>query len=151
MILHRKMLADLTVLAGLAMFTLWYLYDAWQASTSAENLILILPIAGLTMLLCAMDLIQQLRSGATEQHESREPVADIMPVMGLFVVYVLTLERLGFDLGTVLFIAIFLWLQGERRKIWLLGYSLSFGFLVALFFSYMLPYPMPMMLLSTDY
>lgn len=149
--LHKKMYADLAVLAGLVAFTLWYLSDAWRASDSVENLILILPIAGLAVLLCTLDLITQLRNGPTEEHDSREPVVEILPVMGLFAAYVLTLEWLGFDVGTLLFVAAFLWLQGERRKVWLLGYSLCFGLLVALFFSYMLPYPMPMLLLPTDY
>ncbi len=149
--LHKKMYADLAVLAGLVAFVLWYLADAWSASQSVENLILILPIAGLAVLLCTLDLINQLRKGPTEEHDSREPMVEIMPVMGLFAAYVLTLEWLGFDVGTLLFVSAFLWLQGERRKVWLLGYSLCFGLLVALFFSYMLPYPMPMLLLPTDY
>ncbi|MFG1488182.1 tripartite tricarboxylate transporter TctB family protein [Oceanospirillum sp. HFRX-1_2] len=149
--LHKKMYADLAVLAGLVAFVLWYLADAWSASQSVENLILILPIAGLAVLLCTLDLINQLRKGPTEEHDSREPIVEIMPVMGLFAAYVLTLEWLGFDVGTLLFVSAFLWLQGERRKVWLLGYGLCFAFLVALFFSYMLPYPMPMLLLPTDY
>lgn len=151
MTLHRKMLADLAVLAGLAGFTIWYLLDAWNASASAENLILIVPIATIVLILCLLDLITQLRTGVTKEHSEREPVLSIMPVMGLFAAYVLTLEWLGFDLGTTLFVAIFLLLQGERRWVWVLGYSLCFGFLVALFFSNMLPYPMPMTLLPTDY
>ena len=53
--------------------------------------------------------------------------------------------------GTALFVAAFLWLQGERRLPWLLGYSISLGFGLALFFSTMLPYPMPMLILQTAY
>ena len=151
MTLHRKMLADLGVLAGLAGFTIWYLLDAWKASASAENLILIVPIATIVLLLCLFDLITQLRTGVTKEHSEREPVLSILPVMGLFAAYVMTLEWLGFDVGTTLFVAGFLLLQGECRWVWVLGYSLCFGFLVALFFSNMLPYPMPMMLLPTDY
>lgn len=151
MTLHRKMLADLGVLAGLAGFTIWYLLDAWKASASAENLILIVPIAAIVLLLCLLDLFTQLKKGVTDDHRNREPVASILPVMGLFAAYVLSLEWLGFDLGTVLFVGGFLLLQGERRWMWVLGYSLCFGFLVALFFANMLPYPMPMALLPTDY
>jgi len=36
--LHKKMYADLAVLAGLVAFVLWYLADAWSASQSVENL-----------------------------------------------------------------------------------------------------------------
>jgi hypothetical protein len=75
----------------------------------------------------------------------------VLPVIILFAVYVLSLEWVGFDVGTVLFVASFLFLQGERRVTWLIAYSLVFGILVALFFSYMLPYPMPMTFIATDY
>jgi putative tricarboxylic transport membrane protein len=33
----------------------------------------------------------------------------------LFVLFVLSLEWLGFDVGTFVFISAFLWLNGERR------------------------------------
>jgi hypothetical protein len=58
---------------------------------------------------------------------------------------------LGFDVGTTLFVGSFLWLQGERRWYWLAGYSISLGFGLSLFFSAMLPYPMPMLLLQSAY
>ena len=66
--------------------------------------------------------------------------------MGLFSAYVLTLNWLGFDVGTALFVGAFLWLQGERRLRWLVGYSLAFALVLTLFFSRMLPYPMPTLL-----
>ena len=75
----------------------------------------------------------------------------MVPVILLFIAYVLSLDFLGFDVGTMLFIAGFLLLQGERRIKWIAGYSLSFSLLTALFFSTMLPYPMPMLLLASEY
>jgi len=150
----RIVYADLLVLLGLALFTSWYLYQAWSASSKIENLIFILPVAAITLLLCAFEAIKQLGSktvNQAENEEQQESVLSVLPVMGLFAAYVLTLEWLGFDLGTVLFIAAFLLIQGERRPAWLVAYSLVFGALVALFFSNMLPYPMPMTFIATEY
>jgi len=150
----RIVYADLMVLLGLALFTSWYLYQAWSASSKIENLIFILPVAAIILLLCVFEAIKQLGSKAVNQaenEEQQESVLSVLPVMGLFAAYVLTLEWLGFDLGTVLFIAAFLLIQGERRPAWLVAYSLVFGALVALFFSNMLPYPMPMTFIATEY
>ena len=66
--------------------------------------------------------------------------------MGLFSAYVLTLGWLGFDVGTALFVGAFLWMQGERRIAWLAGYAVAFSLALTLFFSKMLPYPMPALL-----
>jgi len=148
---EKRMLADLLVVLGLAGFVVWYLLEAWGASGKTENLILILPISVITLVLCALELFQQLRQGVTQEHQNREAVSSVLPVMALFAGYVIALEWLGFDLATVIFVAAFLALQGERRAPWLVGYSVCFGMLVALFFSNMLPYPMPMSLLPTDY
>ncbi len=148
---NKKILADLLVVIGLASFTSWYLLNAWFASSQPENLILILPIAVITLAMCSLEFIQQCRTGTTSAHEERETAETTGPIIGIFSIYVITLEWLGFDLATILFIATFLWLQGERRWFWIVGYSLCFGLLVTLFFSYMLPYPMPMSLFPTDY
>ena len=50
---------------------------------------------------------------------------------------------LGFDVGTCLFIGAFLYMQGERRWLWLVAYAVAFAFVVTYFFQQMLPYPMP--------
>jgi putative tricarboxylic transport membrane protein len=65
--------------------------------------------------------------------------------MALLGVYVLVMDWIGFDAATFLFIAAMMFLQGERRIGWLAGFSLCFAFLVSLFFEYMIPYPMPML------
>ena len=149
--LKKIVSADIAVLLALILFTGWYLWEAWGASNSVENLIFILPIAALTLLMCTLELLKQLFLGSNKAHEPTESMLSVLPVIILFAVYVLSLEWVGFDVGTVLFVASFLFLQGERRVTWLIAYSLVFGILVALFFSYMLPYPMPMTFIATDY
>lgn len=85
---------------------------------------------------------------ATENEPQDQPETSTLPVVLLFVGYVATLPWLGFDVGTFAFVALFLFLAGEQKWQWVLGYSLTFAFATALFFSYMLPYPMPLLLLS---
>ena len=143
-------IADLLVLLVLAGLVTLYGYDAYQASSEVLNLIMVLPVTVIVLVLCLVQFVIELRDARTEASE-RESVTDVAPVIGLFAVYVLTLEWLGFDVGTTLFVASFLMLQGERRWHWLAGYSISLGFGLAWFFSAMLPYPMPMLLLQSAY
>jgi len=142
--------ADLVVLLVLASLVVLYGIDAYQASSEILNLILVLPLIAIVLVLCLVQFIIELRDRKSDT-PARESAADVAPVIGLFALYVLTLQWLGFDIGTMLFVAVFLWLQGERRWHWLIGYSMSLGFGLALFFSAMLPYPMPMLLLQSAY
>lgn len=153
--MNDQRLADFVVVVLLAIFIGWYTWDAYQASSEVENLILIFPIATIAVVLCALELIQQKKrsqqNSKQENQLKQAPVHDVLPVIVLFTVYVLSLETLGFDVATTVFVALFLWLQKERRIIWLLGYSLIFGIVMSIFFAKMLPYPMPMSILPTDY
>jgi hypothetical protein len=142
--------ADLIVLLVLAGLVILYGLDAYRASSHVLNLILVLPIIAIVLVLCVVQFIIEIR-GVRAEAPARESVADVVPVMGLFAAYVLSLQWLGFDIGTMLFVAAFLWLQGERRWAWLIGYSISLSFTLALFFSAMLPYPMPMLILRSAY
>jgi hypothetical protein len=148
--LTRHQQADIVILLALTGLVIWYLLDAYNASSHFANLILILPISILVLVLCTVEFISQLK-GLHEPPPGLDPIASMLPVIVLFIGFVLSLEWLGFDLGTALFIAAFLWLHGERRLKWLFAYSISFALLMSLFFSAMLPYPMPMFFLPTAY
>jgi len=147
---NRYRIADLVVLLVLAGLVTLYGFDAYRASSAVLNLILVLPVIAIVLTLCLVQFVIELRDIKAEA-PVRESVADVAPVIGLFAGYVLTLQWLGFDIGTMLFVATFLWLQGERRWHWLIGYSISLSFGLALFFSAMLPYPMPMLILQSAY
>lgn len=142
--------ADLLVLLVLASLVILYGLDAYRASSNVLNLILVLPVIAVVLVLCLAQFVIEIRDVKAEA-PARESVADVAPVIGLFAAYVLTLQWLGFDIGTMLFVAAFLWLQGERRWHWLFGYSISLSFGLAFFFSAMLPYPMPMLILPSAY
>jgi putative tricarboxylic transport membrane protein len=143
-------IVDLSVLLVLAGLIALYWWDARQASGHIINLILIAPLSICLLVLCVIEFVAQLR-GKQPSAQDIEPFSSVWPVMVLFIAYVVSLPWLGFDVGTSLFIGAFLGVHGERRVLLLVAYSLSFGFLVALFFSNMLPYPMPMLLLPTAY
>jgi putative tricarboxylic transport membrane protein len=138
------------VLLAVSLFILWYLYDAYTALASIENLILIGPIAVLTLGLCTAEFIRYIREDEID-NSNKESIKDVLPAMVIFTGYILSLEFLGFDLGTTLFTAIFLVVHGEKRWKLIVMYSLLFGVLVPYFFSQMLPYPMPMSFLPTEY
>lgn len=148
--LSSHQVADLVLLASLASIIMWYCYDAYQASDHILNLILIVPVSAICLILCAISFVQQI-TGNSEKPEGLEPVSSVIPVISLFAVYVITLPWLGFDVGTFFFVGLFLIAHGERRPVWVIGYSLVFALAMAQFFSFMLPYPMPMLILPTAY
>lgn len=148
--ISKQKVADLAVLALLAGLVALYCFDAINASTDILNLILVLPVTLIVLLLCFAQFVlsvPKLRS----PEAGHEPVSGVAVVVGLFAAYVLSLHWLGFDIGTALFLAAFLWLHGERRWQWLLGYSIGLAFALSLFFSKMLPYPMPLLILDSVY
>lgn len=149
-VMTRRKIADLLVLGLLAALVVLYGIDAVQASTEVLNLIMILPLTVAVLILCAIQFFVTLAPDRDEP-APREPLRHVLPVMLLFAAYVLSLPWLGFDVGTFAFLCTFLWMNGERRLPWLLGYSVGFAGLMAFFFAKMLPYPMPMLLLGSAY
>ncbi len=150
--LTKNQLADLGILLVLFLSTGWYLWDTWQASTEIYNLIFVLPLAIIILLLCLTTFLRELIFASPSpdlptERQSGDAEPSIMPTVLLFAGYVLSLPWLGFDVGTFAFVGLFLQLAGEKRWWWVLGYSLAFAFCSALFFSFMLPYPMPLLLL----
>ena len=159
---NKRDAADFAILLALGGFSLYYLQDAWRASSHIYNLILVAPLCAGVFSLCLLEFVLQWRRGAKRDTASdvdsvrvadkeTEPITAALPAMGLFAAYVLSLQWLGFDVGTALFVGGFLYLHGERRWPWLLGYALVFALAAGLFFSAMLPYPMPMLILPTEY
>jgi len=87
-------------------------------------------------------------AGLTAAEPAGDGAAGEIGVAALFAAYILSLPWLGFDVGTGIFLAVFLRMQGERRWTWLLGYSVAFALTLAYAFSRLLPYDMPLRLLG---
>jgi putative tricarboxylic transport membrane protein len=150
MFLSKEKIANSIVILCLAAFVLWYAIDTHNASSNIENVVLVIPVAAITLCLCLYEFFTQ-KDINDDIKEDKDDFVSVIPVIVLFTLYILTLEYLGFDVGTVLFLALFLFFHGEKRVAWIIGYSLVYGFIIAYFFSSMLPYPMPMLILPTDY
>lgn len=146
----KRMIADLIVLVILAVMATLYCYDAISASTHIYNLIMVLPLTVLVLGLCLAQFVVTIRS-VDPAAEPAENVLDILRVMTLFTTYVVSLNWLGFDIGTLLFMVVFLRMQGERRWQWLIGYSVAFAFVLTYFFQQMLPYPMPTLIVGLTF
>lgn len=129
---------DILFALALGVACLWYLFDAYSASARTTNLILILPatITGalLAVIIAVQSALAARRSPETgspskEEGKAAEPPA-IDPrsfaIMGCFVVYVLLMDRIGFDASTFLFVLISIVILGERRIYLLLLYTVIF-------------------------
>ncbi len=152
----RIQFTELSLVGFFLTLTCWYLSDSYQASASTENLLLILPAATVVILLCFWVVGRTLfdmyntQNSKSGQHDADEVIPEkqvsVVAAMALLGGYVLVMDWIGFDVATFLFITSMMFLQGERRIAWLGGYSFTFAFLVSLFFEYMIPYPMPMLI-----
>jgi hypothetical protein len=150
---------DLSLVLLFAGVTIAYLADSWAASGSLRNLVLLMPVSGLSLLLCALVLIDIVRHSARApepagQEEGAESSAESIIdrykpalLMALFALYVMTLPWFGFDVGSAVFIAAALLMDGERR-LWLIApVSVGFALGATLLFRWLLPYPMPTLVL----
>lgn len=148
--IHQQ--ADLAVLVLLATFIAIYSYHVWSLSSELLNVVLVVPVSLLALLLCGFEFIRQLKVADPDAPSDEvESVRSVIPVMILFSLYVIAIPWLGFDVGSAIFVAVFLWVHGEKRWYWALSYGLVLGFVVAIIFSNLLPYPMPMLILPTAY
>lgn len=146
----RHQIADFCILAVLSILVVAYLIHVMSLSRHILNVILIIPASIVILVLCSLELIRQIRVGYTAPKE-QESVLSVLPVMGMFSAYVITLPWIGFDVGTMLFVAGFLLVHGERRWYWAIAYGVVFGMVVVWSFANLLPYPMPMLILPTEY
>lgn len=143
-------LIDTFVLVILMLFIGWYAIDSYRASTHILNLILVLPVALTASFLCIIELVRGSRRTTTNT-PSTDSIVGVLPMIGLFAAYVISLEWLGFDLGTFCFVSIWLYLRGERRWHWIISYSLAVAAITTIFFASILPYPMPLGLWPSEY
>lgn len=147
--------------------SVWYLMDTLGASERVENIIFVGPLALAAITLSLYILVRLLVD--IRRRSSREDAvpagsagsgsagsgqdAAVAPprsfvarwraalVALLFALYVTTLDVIGFDAGTFLFVMACLIVQGERNPLVFIGYPLVFAALVTYAFRLLVPYP----------
>jgi len=136
-------------------WSVWYFWDAYTASSRIQNLIFIAPLVATMLVLFAIELFTTLfrPSASVEEDDpvvaasTARPIAAPAAVMAMLVLYAATLDRVGFDLATFLFVAGSLLAQGERRPLVVLVFPAVFALLVVWMFKSMLTLNMPTWLL----
>lgn len=145
------------LLITLSAVTVWYLHDAWTASSRVRNLILVLPASLLALALVAgiaVGVVVRGRRAASDPEdvkaEDTRSLRDRMNpliLMGIFALYILTLPVTGFDVGSAIFVMLALIVDGERRPVFLVLYPVLFAAFCTLLFGWLLPYPMTTLIL----
>ncbi|PLC52634.1 hypothetical protein CR155_17770 [Pollutimonas nitritireducens] len=150
------------VVLGIGVAIGLYLFDAMGASSKVGNLVLILPASILGLLLCVLTLggiVRDARREVNDVHveapveeskgeaESFYDRARPIVMLGLFAIYILLLPVLGMDVGSAIFLAVALLANGERRVVFIIGYSVIFAAASTLLFKSILPYPLHTLLL----
>jgi putative tricarboxylic transport membrane protein len=138
------------VTAGAA-FIVWYMLDTYRASSSIQNIGLIVPAGigalGLYLFIVVQD-VKIVRVNAAEAGPRPNGLMSIstenwrvpafMVLLGLLLI---GMAYIGFDIAAVLFIASGLYILNERRWLLLIIYSILFGLGVTYFFTSMLSLP----------
>ncbi len=140
----------------------WYLMDTLGASQRVENILFVGPLAVAAIALSlyilirlVVDISNRPPLGGPEpvdpvgsgEDVAASPLTNFVLrwraafVALLFTLYVLSLNTIGFDVGTFLFVMGCLIVQGERNPLVFVGYPLVFAALVTYAFRLLVPYP----------
>ena len=146
----------LALLAGFALFTIWYASDAWAAQAKVQNMLLIGPAAALALILIAVLAVAEVRRIAkgTDAAEPSDLPSDTFAARygtplaaALLGVYVIVMPLVGFDVATVVYVAVSMVLQGARDWRVILAFSLAAGLLPVWALEEMLSIPVPTLVL----
>lgn len=144
------MWGHLLLLAVIAAVVIAYLFDARAVSLRANNLLLVQPAAILALALVVMVIPQCFKRVENEDGLPAESFTDLGKVAVLaisFGLFAVSLERVGFDVATFVFMMVGLFVCGERR--WWLVLVFSAVFTVLLIYGYgaLIPFPFPLSVL----
>lgn len=150
---RRKVVwGHLALLAVIVLTTLAYVIDARGVSTRVTNLLLIQPLAVLIIILAALvvrGIFPREGTAGAEAHsgESRSDLARYISLIAALGFLAFSLETIGFDVATFLFMVFTMAVCGERR--WLVNLVFSAVFTVLLIYGYgtITPFPFPLTIL----
>jgi hypothetical protein len=136
-------------LIGLAVFCLWYVFDVLARSRHVESTLLIRIIVPVLLVFLAVELIgevRRLRRAPPPLPNFRAPTTvQIGALIGLFVIYVVTLPWAGLDMGSFVYIVASLAVQ----RIWTpvsWGIAAILSAVIAYSLKAILPYDVPLLL-----
>jgi hypothetical protein len=143
--------AELALVTALAALAALYLVDARSVSLSVNNLLLLQPTALIVLCLWAVIAFGCVRR--REEIEGEAKPADwtarirVVSLVAAFGAFTFSLERIGYDIAIAVFVAVALWIGGERKPLTLVLFSVLFTVAVVLGFRLLVPYPFPTTLL----
>jgi hypothetical protein len=141
-------LALLAVIAGIVLF---YWMDTRATSLRLNNTLLVQPASVIALILVALVLPQCFRRVAADAPEAHpadlSELGKVALLAAVFGVFVFSLETVGFDVATFLFMVVALFVCGERR--WWVILPFSAVFTAGLIYGYgaLIPFPFPLTLL----
>lgn len=149
---HTVVWGHLALLAVIVATTIAYLLDARAVSTRTTNLILVQPLAILTVILAAIVLPgvfarKDPSDAQTQAGETRMDLARCVALIAALGFLAFTLEIVGFDIATFVFMVFAMAVCGERRWWVNLGFSAIFTVLLIYGYGTITPFPFPLTVL----
>lgn len=133
----------------LACVFFYYARDVHAAARGPTDWVLIIPVAGIGIASLIVVAGTKIVDWYREQSQAAETSVkrQTLIFMALLGVYIVTLPVAGFDLGSFIFLALALYIQGERRWWVLLGSGALVSILITLVFVELLNVRLPTLLL----
>lgn len=157
---YRVDWGHLLVIAMIAFICAAYLRDTLATSTHVNNILFVLPASVIALMLCAIIVPQAVKRvdkhipSGSELKVREEATSETWKDLGLiailvivFGLYVYSVERIGFDVASWLFITLGLYICGERRLLALLIYPPIAAVIIVIGFLALIPYPMHTLIL----
>lgn len=146
----------LALLASICGVIIAYLLDARATSLKVNNLALVQPASIIALILAALVLPQcfKRRASGTEDEDAllapKDSWRDLGKVAALaasFGAFTMLMETVGFDVATFVFVALGIYICGER-KLWVIAlFSAIFTAVIVLGYQLLVPYPFPLRVL----
>lgn len=140
----------LALLALIVVVVIAYWIDVRGVSLRPTNLLMIEPAAAFALLMAALVVPQCFRRLPDDTAQEAEPLGAlgrVLALMAAFVAFALSLERVGFDIGTFGFMVIALFICGERNWMLNIGFSAAFTVFIVWGYGAITPFPFPLTLL----
>ncbi|CAN0508470.1 unnamed protein product [Ectocarpus sp. 12 AP-2014] len=135
----------------LASVFFYYARGVHAAARGPTDWMLIIPVAGIgiasLLVIAGTKIVDWYRDREQVQDAGNSVAGKTLLFMALLIIYVGALPIVGFDLGSFVFLALALYVQGEKRRWVLLGSGLLVSLMVVLVFVQLLNVRLPTILL----